>query len=100
MSGRSVIHKRPATVTDDGEPTAVSVKFHDNFMFVYLEDGQYVSVPVTTYKRLREATPEQRAKVEVSPRGMSLHWEELDEDLSVSGLVRDFGAKPVEMARA
>ena len=65
-------------------------------MYVYLRDGRYISVPVTAYPRLRKATPEQRQGVEISPHGIGLHWEELDEDLSISGLVRDFGAKPVK----
>jgi hypothetical protein len=96
MSGRKTVKHPNAGVHDAGDPIAVNVEFHDNFMYVYLQDGRYVSVPFTTYRRLREATPEQRALVEVSPHGISLHWDEIDEDLSVSGLVRDFGATEVE----
>ena len=98
MSGRKAAKTQPALEIDDDDPTAVSVEFQDNFMYVYLDDGRYVSVPVTAYRRLREATPAQRAQVEVT--GMSLHWEEIDEDLSVSGLVRDFGAKTAKATRA
>jgi hypothetical protein len=97
MSGRKAVKTSPAVEIDD-DPSAVSVEFRDNFMYVYLEDGRYVSVPITAYRRLREATPAQRDQVEVT--GMSLHWDEIDEDLSVSGLVRDFGAKDVKISRA
>jgi hypothetical protein len=44
------------------------------------------------YRRLREATPEQRSKWELIGRGTGIHWEDIDEDLSLAGLLRDFGA--------
>lgn len=96
MSGRKTVKNPQIGAQNSDDPIAVSVEFHDNFMYVYLQDGRYISVPVTTYRRLREATPAQQAQVEVSPHGISLHWDEIDEDLSVSGLLRDFGAKEVE----
>ena len=90
------VRRTSGEITDEEElgysPTAVGVDFRDDFMYVHLQDGRYVTVPITAYWRLCEATQEQRAAVEISPRGISLHWEEIDEDLSVSGLVRDFGA--------
>lgn len=42
--------------------------------------------------RLAAATPEQRKDAHLSPGGYGIHWPMIDEDLSVSGLVRDFGA--------
>ncbi|HEX8220703.1 MAG TPA: DUF2442 domain-containing protein [Chloroflexia bacterium] len=96
MSVRKTVKNPQISAQESGDPIAVNVEFHDAFMYVYLQDGRYISVPVTTYRRLREATPEQREQVEISPRGISLHWDEIDEDLSVSGLARDFGAKEVE----
>lgn len=96
MSGRKTVKNPQSGAQDNDDPMAVNVEFHNNFMYVYLQDGRYVSVPVTAYRRLREATPAQRQQVEVSPHGISLHWDDIDEDLSVSGLVRDFGANKVE----
>jgi hypothetical protein len=61
-------------------------------MYVRLKDGRVISVPITAYRRLREATPEQRSKWELIGRGTGIHWNEIDEDLSVAGLLRDFGA--------
>ncbi len=72
--------------------TAQSVNFDETYMYVHLTDGRTVVVPVNTYRRLREATPEQRNRWELIGRGTGIHWEDVDEDLSVSGLVRDFGA--------
>ena len=44
-----------------------------------------IAVPLAWFPRLMRATPEQRANVELSPRG--LHWQALDEDISVAGLL-------------
>jgi hypothetical protein len=54
-------------------------------MFVDLADGRMVSVPLAWFPRLLYATSEQRAGYEISTRGP--HWEEIDEDISVAGLL-------------
>jgi hypothetical protein len=64
---------------------ASAVRFDDVNMFVNLVDGRMISVPLAWFPRLLHATPEQRARCEISTRG--LHWEEIDEDISVSGLL-------------
>lgn len=61
---------------------AKDVKFQDALMEVYLTDGRIISVPL-----LHEATPEQREHYEIGGGGTSLHWEEIDEDISVAGLL-------------
>lgn len=66
---------------------AKSVKFTSDMMEVALTDGRIISVPVIWFPLLHEATPEQREKVEIGGGGVSLHWEEIDEDLSVAGLL-------------
>ena len=66
-----------------------SVRFDDNSMWVDLADGRVIAVPLAWFPRLMRATPEQRANVELSPRG--LHWDELDEDVSVEGLLAGAG---------
>lgn len=62
-----------------------SVRFDDNSMWVDLADGRVIAVPLAWFPRLMRGTPEQRASVELSPRG--LHWDELNEDVSVAGLL-------------
>jgi hypothetical protein len=62
-----------------------AVRFDDDTMWVSLSDGRTIAAPLTWFPRLLEATPEQRAKVELSKGG--LHWEALDEDISVAGLL-------------
>ena len=66
---------------------AKSVKFVNDMMEVTLTDGRIISVPVIWFPLLHEATPEQREKYEIGGGGVSLHWEELDEDLSVASLL-------------
>ena len=63
--------------------TASRVHFDEHTMTVDLTDGRTVRVPLAWFPRLLRATPAQRAKVELSRVG--LHWEELDEDISIAG---------------
>ena len=66
---------------------AKSVKFKDELMEVYLTDGRIVSVPVIWFPLLHAASAEQREHYEIGGGGTSLHWEEIDEDISVAGLL-------------
>jgi hypothetical protein len=66
---------------------AKSVEFADDLMQVLLTDGRVISVPVIWFPLLHEATPEQRAHYEIGGGGVSLHWPEIDEDLSVASLL-------------
>lgn len=68
-------------------PLARQVVIDEHYLHVFLKDGRIISVPFHWFPRLRDATPEQRQAVEIWSRGSSLHWEELDEDLSVAGLL-------------
>ena len=56
-------------------------------MQVFLTDGRILTVPLIWLPVLRQATPEQRANYQVSGSGEGLHWPDLDEDLSVAGLM-------------
>jgi len=66
---------------------AASVTFDDDMMRVALQDGRVISVPLVWFPTLRGATPEQRLRYEIGGGGVGLHWPELDEDLSVAGLL-------------
>ncbi len=68
-------------------PTAV--RFDEHTMWVDLSDGRTIGVPLAWFPRLLHATPTQREKVELSRLG--LHWEDLDEDISVAGLLAGRG---------
>lgn len=66
---------------------AKHVDFDDLNMRVTFADGRVLSVPLSWFPVLRDATPQQRAKYEIGGGGVSLHWPEIDEDLSVAGLM-------------
>lgn len=66
---------------------AQKVEFDDEMMRVYLTDGRVVGVPLIWFPLLTNATPEQREQCEIGGGGTSLHWPEIDEDLSVAGLL-------------
>lgn len=69
--------------------SAKKVNFDEDSMWVHLADGRVLSIPLTWFPRLWHATPAERANVEISPRG--LHWDALDEDISVAGLLAGLG---------
>ncbi len=62
------------------------VWFDTENMYVQLDSGHIIGNPIVWFKRLEKATSEQRNKFEIDPFGESLHWEELDEDLSLESL--------------
>jgi len=69
--------------------SAKAVRFDDNIMWVELSDGRMLGIPLAWFPRLLHATPEQRQKCELTFSG--LHWDELDEDISVAGLLAGRG---------
>jgi len=69
--------------------SAKAVHFDDNILWVHLDDGRVLSVPLAWFPRLLLATPEQRARFELSPRG--IHWECIDEDLLIDGILVGHG---------
>lgn len=73
------------------KPRATRVWFDDNNLWVELADGRQLAVPLAYFPRLLRAQPEQRGRFEVSGGGTGLHWEELDEDISVEGLLAGIG---------
>ena len=66
---------------------ARSVDFDASMIHVSLTDGRVISVPIIWFPLLSDATPEQREKYEIGGGGVSLHWPEIDEDLSVANLL-------------
>lgn len=66
---------------------ATKVEFDQDMMHVFLMDGRIISVPIVWFPLLNEATPEQREHYEIGGGGISLHWPEIDEDLSIAGLM-------------
>jgi len=69
-------------------PRAVAVSTTDDELVVRLLDGRTIIVPLAWYPRLLHATSEQRAEVRLLEDGEYIRWPEIDEDLTVAGLLR------------
>lgn len=70
-----------------GYPTIQTVNVTDDEIVAHLRDGRTVSVPLAWSWRLSEATPTQRAHFELIGSGEGVHWPDLDEDISVRGML-------------
>jgi hypothetical protein len=76
-----------STLVTEREVFAESVTFTDDAMTVHLDDGRSLSVPLAWYPRLLHGTSRQREQFELIGDGEGVHWPELDEDISVEGLL-------------
>ena len=65
--------------------SATAVRFDEHTMWVDLTDGRTLGVPLAWFPRLLQATPDARQRVEIGRLG--LHWEDLNEDISIAGLL-------------
>ena len=68
--------------------TAVAVRVSADELSVSLSDGRTLTVPTSWFPRLTSASPERRANWRIVGAGEGIHWPDLDEDLSVVGLLR------------
>ncbi len=66
---------------------AVSIRFDEIQLHVILEDGRELSIPIDWFPSLRDATQEQRENWRFIGDGEGIHWEELDEDILIEGLL-------------
>ena len=67
--------------------SALDLTFDNIMMWVAFADGRTLGVPLAYFPRLLAASPEQRLRYEFSGGGTGIHWDELDEDISVEGLL-------------
>jgi hypothetical protein len=70
---------------------AKAVSFDANTMWVDFVDGRKLGVPLAYFPRLLNATSIQREHLEISGGGSGLHWDEIDEDISVENLLLGIG---------
>ncbi len=71
--------------------SATELSFDGGMMWVSLADGRRLGVPLAYFPRLLAATTEQLKNYELSGGGTGIHWDELDEDISVEGLLMGIG---------
>jgi len=70
-----------------GDERVADVRFEAERLIVDLADGRTIAVPLAWYPRLLDATPVQRSNWRKAGRGFGIHWPDVDEDLSVAGLL-------------
>jgi hypothetical protein len=80
-----------ATIQRMTAASATSVRFDKHAMWVDLTDGRTLGIPLAWFPRLLHASPAERMRVELSRIG--LHWETLDEDISIAGLLAGRGER-------
>jgi len=87
--------------TEIQEARAHNVTISEDSLTVDLVDGRTVIVPLAWYPRLWHGTPEERHRFEISGDGTLIHWPDIDEDLSVSGILagRRSGESPQSLKR-
>jgi len=68
-------------------PSAQGVTVSESLLIVDLSDGRTISVPLAWYPRLQHATSEERNHWRFIGKGHGIHWPDLDEDISVEGLL-------------
>jgi hypothetical protein len=90
------------------KPQARALRFDPDTMWVDLADGRQLGVPLAYFPRLLHASPADRENYTISGGGTGLHWDELDEDISVEALLmgvgdrtqRDFPHYPMTQKKA
>lgn len=75
------------TLTLEIEPLAVDVVVTDTMLTITLVDDRLLSVPLTWYPRLLNATPEERKNWELLGDGYAIEWVDLDEHIGIEGLL-------------
>jgi hypothetical protein len=75
------------TAIEITEPRLISIEVNENEITAFLADGRKISVPLAWSWRLSDATPEQRQNYEIIGNGEGVHWPDIDEDISIEGML-------------
>ncbi len=76
-----------STLALEHESLAQKVTFNEDSFVVYLSDGRNISVPIIWYPRLLNSNKQERENYEFLGDGEGIHWPDLDEDISVEGIL-------------
>lgn len=74
--------------TNKYEPFASDVWFDEGRLHVRLVDGREISAPLEWFPKLKDATEEQKNNWRLIGQGIGIHWDDLDEDISIDGLLK------------
>ena len=75
------------TLISKKEEKAISLWFTEDMLYIRLSDGRELGTPLEWFPKLKNATESQKEKWKFIGKGIGIHWEEIDEDLSVKGLL-------------
>ena len=81
------------SIVAEATPRVQSIEITDEAISARLVDGRVISVPLAWSWRLSDATPEQRSRFEIIGGGSGIRWPDLDEDISVRGMLSGVPAK-------
>ena len=81
-------------------PSAEKVKITRDTVQVDLSDGRTISVPLAWFPRLQQATTEERNNWSLIGKGQGIHWSDIDEDISIEGLLADRPSKKARWTRS
>ena len=81
------------SILTNKKTVVTSVGFAENKMFIELSTSRVLSVPYTYTKKLQNAKVEDLKEYRLIANGLGIHFEKIDEDLSVEGIIRDFGSE-------
>ncbi len=83
-----LLERGMTTSATDGEPLATDLTVSDASLHVVIDDGRELSVPIEWFPRPRDASAAERTNWRLIGRGEGIHWPDIDEDMSVAGLLR------------
>ena len=86
------------STVDTDDPRITSLTVTDDVISATLSDGRTISVPLAWSWRLSDATSEQRQRCEIIGDGEGIHWLEIDEDISIQGMLSGVPARPPKTA--
>ncbi len=72
-----------------GDIGVKNIRFTKDRIYFELRDGREIGVPLDWFPRLKNATPEERKEYYLTGNGTGIHWEKLDEDISIRYLLRE-----------
>ncbi|TCT18127.1 DUF2442 domain-containing protein [Thiobaca trueperi] len=75
------------TITTETEPVAINAWTEGRMIYVELMDGRIVGFPADRFQILSQASEKQLKSVQIEVNGHALRWEELDEDLTIAGII-------------
>jgi Protein of unknown function (DUF2442) len=81
------------SIVVSAEPRLESVSVTDDVISAQLTDGRTISVPLAWSWRLTEATEAQRQHFQIIGRGTGIHWPDIDEDISIHGMLHGVPAR-------